>query len=125
MKPWALALSADAVSSMISCTSSAAVGCSCSGPAFLLPLHACSHLFRHTPPLSQPPIPFEPPPPQSSTPSIPPPLPATPLIPSPPSPLPSPSLLCQPTLHRPGIMAHRVRILKGEKTLRLHYANCK
>ncbi|GJP44529.1 hypothetical protein CLOM_g3917 [Closterium sp. NIES-68] len=30
----------------------------------------------------------------------------------------------QPTLHRPGIMAHRVRILKGEKTLRLHYANC-
>ncbi|CAI5473489.1 unnamed protein product, partial [Closterium sp. Yama58-4] len=30
----------------------------------------------------------------------------------------------QPTLHRPGIMAHRVKILKGEKTLRLHYANC-
>ncbi|CAI5462231.1 unnamed protein product [Closterium sp. Yama58-4] len=29
-----------------------------------------------------------------------------------------------PTLHRPGIMAHRVKILKGEKTLRLHYANC-
>lgn len=31
----------------------------------------------------------------------------------------------QPTLHRPGIMAHRVRLLKGERTLRLHYANCK
>ena len=31
----------------------------------------------------------------------------------------------QPTLHRPSIMAHRVRVLKGEKTLRLHYANCK
>eukprot|EP00899_Mesostigma_viride_P013846 jgi/Mesvir1/22462/Mv18493-RA.1 len=30
----------------------------------------------------------------------------------------------QPTLHRPGIMAHTVRVLKGEKTLRLHYANC-
>ncbi|XP_073968760.1 RNA polymerase I subunit RpI1 isoform X2 [Rhodnius prolixus] len=31
----------------------------------------------------------------------------------------------QPTLHKPSIMAHRVRILKGEKTFRLHYANCK
>ncbi|XP_066149248.1 DNA-directed RNA polymerase I subunit RPA1 isoform X2 [Euwallacea fornicatus] len=31
----------------------------------------------------------------------------------------------QPTLHKPSIMAHRARILKGEKTLRLHYANCK
>ncbi|KAI4454954.1 dna-directed rna polymerase [Holotrichia oblita] len=31
----------------------------------------------------------------------------------------------QPTLHRPSIMAHTARILKGEKTLRLHYANCK
>lgn len=31
----------------------------------------------------------------------------------------------QPTLHRPSIMAHIARILKGEKTLRLHYANCK
>ncbi|KAJ8913639.1 hypothetical protein NQ315_007356 [Exocentrus adspersus] len=31
----------------------------------------------------------------------------------------------QPTLHKPSIMAHRVRILKGEKTLRLHYSNCK
>lgn len=31
----------------------------------------------------------------------------------------------QPTLHRPSIMAHSARILKGERTLRLHYANCK
>lgn len=31
----------------------------------------------------------------------------------------------QPTLHKPSIMAHRARILKAEKTLRLHYANCK
>ncbi|KAL1509795.1 hypothetical protein ABEB36_004477 [Hypothenemus hampei] len=31
----------------------------------------------------------------------------------------------QPTLHKPSIMAHRVRILKGEKTIRMHYANCK
>ncbi|PSN44886.1 hypothetical protein C0J52_06198 [Blattella germanica] len=31
----------------------------------------------------------------------------------------------QPTLHRPGIMAHVARILKGEKTFRMHYANCK
>lgn len=31
----------------------------------------------------------------------------------------------QPTLHRPSIMAHKARILPGEKTLRLHYANCK
>ncbi|KAJ8947653.1 hypothetical protein NQ318_009537 [Aromia moschata] len=31
----------------------------------------------------------------------------------------------QPTLHKPSIMAHTARILKGEKTLRLHYANCK
>ncbi|PNF38093.1 DNA-directed RNA polymerase I subunit RPA1, partial [Cryptotermes secundus] len=31
----------------------------------------------------------------------------------------------QPTLHRPSIMAHVARILKGERTLRLHYANCK
>ncbi|XP_010546965.1 PREDICTED: DNA-directed RNA polymerase I subunit 1 [Tarenaya hassleriana] len=30
----------------------------------------------------------------------------------------------QPTLHKPSIMAHKVRVLKGEKTLRLHYANC-
>lgn len=31
----------------------------------------------------------------------------------------------QPTLHKPSIMAHKARILKGEKTFRLHYANCK
>lgn len=31
----------------------------------------------------------------------------------------------QPTLHRPSIMAHRVRVLAGEKTFRLHYSNCK
>ena len=31
----------------------------------------------------------------------------------------------QPTLHRPSIMAHKARILSDEKTLRLHYANCK
>lgn len=31
----------------------------------------------------------------------------------------------QPSLHKPSIMAHKVKVLKGEKTLRLHYANCK
>ena len=31
----------------------------------------------------------------------------------------------QPTLHKPGVMAHKARVLKGEKTLRLHYANCR
>ncbi|CAB0034651.1 unnamed protein product [Trichogramma brassicae] len=31
----------------------------------------------------------------------------------------------QPTLHKPSIMGHKARILQGEKTLRLHYANCK
>lgn len=31
----------------------------------------------------------------------------------------------QPTLHKPSIMAHIVRVLKGEKTLRMHYANCR
>ncbi|CAN1745140.1 DNA-directed RNA polymerase I subunit 1 [Linum perenne] len=30
----------------------------------------------------------------------------------------------QPTLHKPSIMAHVVKVLKGEKTLRMHYANC-
>ncbi|KAJ1517641.1 hypothetical protein HMI54_001065 [Coelomomyces lativittatus] len=30
----------------------------------------------------------------------------------------------QPTLHKPSIMAHKVRVLPGERTLRLHYANC-
>ncbi|KAL6866300.1 hypothetical protein ACO1O0_002407 [Amphichorda felina] len=30
----------------------------------------------------------------------------------------------QPTLHKPSIMGHRVRVLAGEKTIRMHYANC-
>ncbi|KAH7314988.1 hypothetical protein KP509_21G029700 [Ceratopteris richardii] len=30
----------------------------------------------------------------------------------------------QPTLHKPSMMGHIARVLKGEKTLRLHYANC-
>lgn len=30
----------------------------------------------------------------------------------------------QPTLHKPGLMAHRVRVLQGERTIRFHYANC-
>lgn len=30
----------------------------------------------------------------------------------------------QPTLHKPSVMGHIARVLKGEKTLRLHYANC-
>lgn len=30
----------------------------------------------------------------------------------------------QPTLHKPSMMAHRARILQGEKTIRMHYANC-
>ncbi|KAA1095846.1 hypothetical protein PGTUg99_033719 [Puccinia graminis f. sp. tritici] len=30
----------------------------------------------------------------------------------------------QPTLHKPSMMCHRARILKGEKTIRMHYANC-
>ncbi|PHH81109.1 hypothetical protein CDD80_2094 [Ophiocordyceps camponoti-rufipedis] len=30
----------------------------------------------------------------------------------------------QPTLHKPSIMGHRVRVLSAEKTLRMHYANC-
>ncbi|KZT62602.1 beta and beta-prime subunits of DNA dependent RNA-polymerase [Calocera cornea HHB12733] len=30
----------------------------------------------------------------------------------------------QPTLHKPSIMAHKAKVLKGEKTIRLHYANC-
>lgn len=34
-------------------------------------------------------------------------------------------LNCQPTLHKPSMMAHFVRVLKGEKTLRMHYANCR
>ncbi|KAI9727252.1 MAG: hypothetical protein M1828_006871 [Chrysothrix sp. TS-e1954] len=31
----------------------------------------------------------------------------------------------QPSLHKPSMMAHRARILPGEKTIRMHYANCK
>lgn len=31
----------------------------------------------------------------------------------------------QPTLHKNSIMAHKARILRGEKTFRLHYSNCK
>ncbi|KMV66345.1 DNA-directed RNA polymerase subunit beta' [Encephalitozoon cuniculi EcunIII-L] len=31
----------------------------------------------------------------------------------------------QPTLHRPSIMAHKCRVLRKERTLRMHYANCK
>ncbi|KNC79596.1 hypothetical protein SARC_08015 [Sphaeroforma arctica JP610] len=30
----------------------------------------------------------------------------------------------QPSLHKPSIMAHQARVLSGEKTLRMHYANC-
>ncbi|KAK3703084.1 hypothetical protein LTR37_014695 [Vermiconidia calcicola] len=30
----------------------------------------------------------------------------------------------QPTLHKPSMMCHRAKILPGEKTLRMHYANC-
>ncbi|GES96144.1 DNA-directed RNA polymerase I complex large subunit Nuc1 [Rhizophagus clarus] len=30
----------------------------------------------------------------------------------------------QPTLHKPSIMAHKARVLKGEMTIRMHYANC-
>eukprot|EP00388_Colpodella_angusta_P019739 GDKJ01049367.1.p1 GENE.GDKJ01049367.1~~GDKJ01049367.1.p1 ORF type:complete len:2039 (-),score=678.56 GDKJ01049367.1:442-6558(-) len=30
----------------------------------------------------------------------------------------------QPTLHKPSIMAHRVRVLTGQRTIRMHYANC-
>ena len=32
----------------------------------------------------------------------------------------------QPTLHKPGIMAHRVRVLHNptQKTIRMHYSNC-
>jgi len=32
----------------------------------------------------------------------------------------------QPTLHKVGVMAHRVRVLEHvkEKTIRMHYANC-
>ncbi|KMT20750.1 hypothetical protein BVRB_1g007210 isoform B [Beta vulgaris subsp. vulgaris] len=30
----------------------------------------------------------------------------------------------QPTLHKPSLIALRVRVLPGEKTIRFHYANC-
>nr|CAB3468405.1 unnamed protein product [Digitaria exilis] len=30
----------------------------------------------------------------------------------------------EPTLHKPSMMAHFVRVLPGEKTIRMHYANC-
>lgn len=30
----------------------------------------------------------------------------------------------QPTLHRVSMMAHRVRVLSGDRTIRFHYANC-
>ncbi|CAM0140636.1 hypothetical protein VKS41_006661 [Umbelopsis sp. WA50703] len=30
----------------------------------------------------------------------------------------------QPTLHKPSIMAHKARVLPGEKTIRMHFANC-
>ena len=30
----------------------------------------------------------------------------------------------QPTLHKPSIMSHKAKVLKGENTIRLHYANC-
>ncbi|KAL4241893.1 DNA-directed RNA polymerase subunit [Abortiporus biennis] len=30
----------------------------------------------------------------------------------------------QPTLHKPSMMTHKARILQGEKTIRMHYANC-
>ncbi|CCA72815.1 probable DNA-directed RNA polymerase I [Serendipita indica DSM 11827] len=30
----------------------------------------------------------------------------------------------QPTLHKPSMMTHKARILPGEKTIRMHYANC-
>jgi DNA-directed RNA polymerase I subunit RPA1 len=30
----------------------------------------------------------------------------------------------QPTLHKPSMMCHRARVLTGERTIRMHYANC-
>ena len=29
----------------------------------------------------------------------------------------------QPTLHKPSMMVHKARVLQGEKTIRMHYAN--
>jgi DNA-directed RNA polymerase I subunit RPA1 len=30
----------------------------------------------------------------------------------------------QPTLHKPSIMGHMARVLRGQQTIRMHYANC-
>lgn len=30
----------------------------------------------------------------------------------------------QPTLHKPGMMGHRARIMRSERTIRFHYSNC-
>jgi len=30
----------------------------------------------------------------------------------------------QPTLHKPGILAHTARVLKGQRVVRMHYSNC-
>lgn len=30
----------------------------------------------------------------------------------------------QPTLHKASLMAHRAKVLHGERTIRFHYANC-
>lgn len=30
----------------------------------------------------------------------------------------------QPTLHKASMMAHKARILQGQQTIRMHYANC-
>jgi DNA-directed RNA polymerase I subunit RPA1 len=30
----------------------------------------------------------------------------------------------QPTLHKPGMMTHRARVLPAQRTIRMHYANC-
>lgn len=30
----------------------------------------------------------------------------------------------QPTLHKPSMMGHRARVLKNERVIRMHYANC-
>jgi len=29
----------------------------------------------------------------------------------------------QPTLHKPSMMAHKAKVLQGEQTIRMHYAN--
>lgn len=29
----------------------------------------------------------------------------------------------QPTLHKPSMMAHKAKVLRDEKTIRMHYAN--